>query len=132
MSNEKFKKFDEGKLEYSMLPNSIVEDIIKVMMFGARKYGADNWKTCKDTTRYYNAGRRHEEAHRAGEYLDPESGYPHTVHALVNYAFLHYLEKEKYESNKNGRVDPSENSGVCTRTQITLGNGCDRTIPLRF
>lgn len=96
---ELFKKYDQGKIDYSIFPNSVLEDIIKVMMFGAGKYGMDNWKLCEDPTRYYNAGRRHEEAERSGEVLDPESGLPHTAHALCNWVFYHWIKEKQRKEN---------------------------------
>lgn len=100
-----FTKFDSDKIKYSIYPNSVLEDIIKVMMFGAKKYGMDNWKLCEDPTRYYDAGRRHEEAWKAGEHKDPESGLPHLAHALCNWTFAHYIEEQKRK--KANDVNPS-------------------------
>ncbi len=98
---KEFKKFDSGKLEYDMFPNSVLEGIIKVMMYGAytKGYEKNNWKKCEDTTRYYNAQRRHQEARMAGEYTDPESGLPHIFHELCNGVFIAYLEEEKRKEN---------------------------------
>jgi hypothetical protein len=98
-----FKKYDEGKLEYDMLPNEVLEGIIKVMMYGAytKGYSKDNWKKCEDTTRYYNAARRHQEAHRAGEYYDPESGLPHVYHEACNVIFKAYLEEQKHKAKNS-------------------------------
>lgn len=95
--SKEFKKYDSGKLEYDIFPNSVLEDIIKIMMYGAyvKGYEKDNWKKCTDNMRYYNAARRHVEAWRAGEYFDEESKYPHLAHAICNLVFMHYLEEEK-------------------------------------
>ena len=92
-----FKKYDAGKLEYDMFPNSVLEDVIQVMMYGAytKGYDKNNWMLCEDTNRYYNALRRHTESWKAGEYFDPESGLPHLSHALCNMVFMHYLEQQK-------------------------------------
>lgn len=94
--DEEFRKYDTGKLEYTLLPDSVINDILKVMMYGAytKGYGTDNWKKCKDVERYYNALRRHIDAFRTGEEIDKESGLPHLAHALCNLAFWHYLTQE--------------------------------------
>lgn len=94
-----FKKFDSGKLKYSIFPDSVLRDIIKIMMFGAKKYGMDNWKLCEDNTRYYDALRRHLDDWRNEDYYDKESGEPHLAHALCNLVFLHYLEEQKRKSH---------------------------------
>ncbi len=100
---KEFKKFDNGKLEYDMFPNNVLEDIIKIMMYGAytKGYEKDNWKKCTDLSRYYNALRRHVEAWKAGEYYDAESGQPHLAHAACNIVFMHYLEEAK-KKEQNG------------------------------
>jgi len=95
-----FKKFDDNKLKYSMLPPESLKAILRVMAFGAQKYGEGNWKLCEDPMRYYNALLRHLEAYRSGERYDPETNYPHLDHMLCNALFLQYLEegKKKNES----------------------------------
>lgn len=102
-----FKKYDSGKLEYDMFPNSVLEDVIKVMMYGAytKGYEKNNWMKCEDVTRYYNALRRHTEAWKAGEYIDPESGLPHLSHALCNLVFMHYLEQHKEKLNDKTKLN---------------------------
>ncbi len=101
-----FKKYDAGKLEYDMLPDLVIRDIIRVMMYGAytKGYEKDNWKQCTDLSRYYNALRRHTEAWRAGEYYDPESNLPHIAHALCNLVFIHYLEESKQDGTTTGQT----------------------------
>lgn len=112
INKDGFKKFDTGKLRYDMIPNNVLELWIKVMMYGAfdKGYGVDNWKLAKtdeDLLRYYNAGRRHDEAHRAGEYLDPESGLPHLAHKLCNDAFRLFLEEEKRNDKQTTKASNS-------------------------
>ena len=103
-----FKKFDSGKLKYSLFPDVVLRDVIKIMMFGAEKYGADNWKQCEDDTRYYDALRRHVDSWRDGEYLDPESNMPHLAHALCNLVFLHYLTQRKHnDTPKPSKTTPT-------------------------
>lgn len=96
-----FKKYDLGKLEYDMLPDSVIRGVVDIMMYGAytKGYGKDNWKKCTDTSRYYNALRRHLEAWREGQALDEESGKPHLYHMLCNAVFLAYLEEEKRKND---------------------------------
>lgn len=117
-----FKKYDSGKLEYDMLPDSVIRGVVDIMMYGAytKGYGKDNWKNCTDTSRYYNALRRHVEAWREGQSLDEESGKPHLYHMLCNAVFLAYLEEEKrkhessqhqsrsvvYQASASGAVSP--------------------------
>src|SRR6267154_5397109 len=70
-----FKKHDTNKLEYDLFPDSVLQDIVKIMMYGAysKGYGKNNWQLCTNVNRYYNAARRHLETWREGEYNDVES-----------------------------------------------------------
>lgn len=98
----KFMRYDAGKLRYDIYPNSVLEDVIKVLMFGATKYEMDNWKKATDTKTFYNSARRHEEAWKAGEYYDAESGLPHLAHVLCNWTFAHYIEEQERKKANNG------------------------------
>ena len=37
------KKFDQGKLDWSLVPFKSLEGMVKVLMFGEQKYSRDNW-----------------------------------------------------------------------------------------
>jgi len=95
-----FTKHDGDKIRYDMFPDNVLQDVCRVLMFGAQKYEENNWKKCEDLTRYYNASRRHIEAWRTGEYRDKDSGLPHLAHALCNLMFIHYLEEEKINAKQ--------------------------------
>jgi hypothetical protein len=83
------KKFDGGKLRYSLLPIGCVESVVQVLEYGANKYGANNWQGLENfEDRYYDALMRHLAAYRAGEQCDHESGLPHLAHAACNVVFL--------------------------------------------
>ena len=88
-----FKKFDYGKLQYSLIPQEVMKELAKVLTYGADKYGAENWKLCDNKSRYVDALYRHLEAWRGGELLDKESGLSHLSHAITNLAFLIYFER---------------------------------------
>lgn len=92
MGKERFMKFDAGKPKHSLIPPEVLVELAEVLTMGAEKYGANNWKKCKDTTRYIDALERHLQAHRLGEKVDSESGRLHLSHVLCNAAFLVYLE----------------------------------------
>jgi hypothetical protein len=87
------KKYDQEKPRWELLPLATVEDIVKVMTFGAKKYGDNNWKLVEPKQRYFAAALRHLKAWQSGEIIDKESGLPHLAHALCSLLFLHYLDK---------------------------------------
>ena len=61
MSDEKIgMKFDDEKLDYSLIPIAGLEEEIKVLMIGAEKYEKNNWKKVPDGfNRYIKAIGRH-------------------------------------------------------------------------
>lgn len=95
-SNSSFKKFDNGKCDYSLLEPIVVEMYCSVGQMGASKYGRNNWKLSKkeDMHRYEAALLRHLMAYKSGEKKDPESGLSHLSHALWNLVALETKERE--------------------------------------
>lgn len=95
-------KYDTGKLRFSLIPPETTRALAQVLTFGAEKYAPNNWQLVENgQERYLDALYRHLEAHRLGEYLDPESGLPHLSHVLTNAAFLHYLTQKDYNDQKH-------------------------------
>lgn len=82
-------KHDEGKPDMTlltMLPALVA--VVRVLEYGAQKYGRDNWQRVEDgERRYCAAALRHLLAHAYGERLDPESGLPHLAHAACSVLF---------------------------------------------
>lgn len=82
-------KFDSEKLDWSLLPIEPVEEVIKVLMVGAKKYAPNNWKHVDDfERRYWNAAMRHLTAYQKGEKFDSETGLSHLAHASCCILFL--------------------------------------------
>jgi hypothetical protein len=101
-------KYDLGKADWSLMPWEAVEEINKVLEFGANKYnekdkkGPNSWNWAKGTglgrLRVLNAVFRHLFAYARGEKLDPESGLSHLNHAACGLLFMIYynLHSSKY------------------------------------
>lgn len=93
-------KFDQGKRDWSLLPYDSIEEIIKVLEFGAKKYnepgqGPDTWNWAKGAGlgkwRTLAAIFRHLTSYAKGETYDPESGLNHLAHVGCGVLFLlHY------------------------------------------
>jgi hypothetical protein len=86
-------KHDHMKRDFTLLPWDSVEEIVKVLEFGAAKYARDNWKNV-EADRYVKAAFRHLVAYSQGEQNDKESGMPHLAHLGCCVLFLLSLEKE--------------------------------------
>lgn len=97
MSTEKTSieghKYDNGKLPWDLLPPDAVEEIIKVLSFGASKYGAYNWARGMSWSRVFAALMRHMWAWWGGQNKDPETGISHLAHAGCCILFLLAYEK---------------------------------------
>lgn len=92
LNREVGQKHDEGKPQYHLLPPKALEDVIKVLTYGAKKYSPEGWRNVSNgRERYFDAANRHLWAWKAGEELDPESGLPHLAHAMANLMFLSTL-----------------------------------------
>lgn len=89
-------KYDDGKLQYGLIPPIATKSLAQVLTFGAAKYAPNSWQTVQDgERRYLDALYRHLEAYRTGESTDSESGLSHLAHAITNVAFLLHFEQEK-------------------------------------
>jgi len=82
-------KFDSGKPEYGLIPAFALEEVAKVLSYGANKYAPNNWRHVENSPkRYYDAAQRHIWAIARGEVNDPESGFAHAAHAATCLLFL--------------------------------------------
>lgn len=116
-----------GKPQLSYLPSSffrvltthrlddmniaLIEDIAKVMTFGAKKYAKDNWRKSGSWSLCADSALRHLLAYLAGVVMDPESGLPHLAHLGCNLTFL--IEFQVYSSGVDDRyMRPNTNTPI--------------------
>jgi len=81
-------KYDEAKPRTDLISSVAMEEIGKVLAYGAVKYGPNNWRKGIAWGRLIGAVLRHVFAWMRGEDLDPESGLPHLSHALTTLMML--------------------------------------------
>lgn len=105
-------KNDAGKTEWHYLPVEPMEEVVRVLMYGDKKYPAEdgsNWKRVDNPKkRYFNAMIRHSFAWLKGERLDPETGYSHLAHAITNALFLLHFEQEEFKRVEKRKNDEEE------------------------
>ncbi len=83
------RKDDQSKNRFDLLPFAALEEIAKVLTFGARKYDDENWRKVPNLRRrYFGAFLRHATAWRLGELTDPETGCHHLAHAACCLLFI--------------------------------------------
>ncbi|MGO1190294.1 dATP/dGTP diphosphohydrolase domain-containing protein [Vibrio casei] len=87
-------KHDSDKPRYDLLPPLAVDEMAKVMTFGAKKYAPNNWqKVDNPIERYTAALLRHTFAMMRGETHDKETGLLHSAHAMCCSAFIAESQK---------------------------------------
>lgn len=87
-------KADAGKPRYDLLPATAIDEMAKILTFGAEKYAPNSWRHVEDGIERYRAALlRHTFAMQAGEINDKESGLPHAAHAMCCAAFIVELQK---------------------------------------
>lgn len=82
------QKFDAEKVRLELFHFGALEEIGKVLTFGAVKYGADNWRLGMSWRRLIGAALRHIFAFARGQDRDPETGLSHLAHAGCCIVFL--------------------------------------------
>ena len=89
------RKDDEGKARFDLVEPEFEAAVAKVLTYGANKYEPNSWQHVEDAeNRYYASLRRHINAFRKGDKIDPESGLSHLAHAACNIMFLMHFDKE--------------------------------------
>lgn len=92
-------KFDETKPSLGLLPTLAIEELGKVMEFGSKKYGPNNWRKGLSYRRLISATLRHIFQFMRGEDKDPESGFSHLAHAQANLCMLFEMPKDFDDRN---------------------------------
>lgn len=86
---DKGKKYDDNKPKWNLMPFHAADEVVKVLTYGAKKYGPDNWRKVEDLdSRYLAAALRHISAYAKGEEYDSESDLSHLSHAICSLMFL--------------------------------------------
>lgn len=91
MSEEKGLRYNEDKLKWGYIHYKSLEPMIRVLMFGAKKYAPENWKKGLDKKEILESMQRHLAALIDGEENDQESGISHMGHIQCNAMFYNYF-----------------------------------------
>ena len=93
---EQAKRFNKGKIRWSLVSFSALELLVKVLMFWAEKYGAHNWKKGLPQDELLDSLMRHVVALNIWEEFDKESGLHHIGHVMCNAMFYSHYYNEGY------------------------------------
>lgn len=107
--NQQAVKYDQQKTEYHYMSSIAIEQLNKVLSFGAKKYAAHNWRGGMKWTRVVSAALRHLFAWLGGETYDKETGLNHLAHCMCCLMFL--LEFEVTHPELDDRYKPVDELG---------------------
>lgn len=89
------QKYDEGKLDWTLVPWAAMEQVVEVLMHGERTHSRDNWRHVSDAERrYISAAQRHLVDYMKGERFDKESLSSVLAHAICDLLFVLELRTE--------------------------------------
>ena len=95
MSEKLGDRFNEGKPRWSLVPQSSLLPMVRVLEFGATKYEPFNWTKGLSITEICESLKRHLDAFMEGEDNDPESKLSHIGHIQCNALFLSWMHENR-------------------------------------
>jgi hypothetical protein len=120
-------KNDQEKIRMDLLPVYPIEEIAKVLTFGAKKYADRNWEKGFSYSRVYGALLRHVFAWWGGQDKDSETNLSHLAHAGCCLMFL--LEYEKTEKGVDDRPNQPIHSGMDKKDLENLAHSFGSSMP---
>lgn len=108
VENKKLKeaiRFNEGKPDWSLMPLSALEEVVKVLQMGAKKYDKNNWREGSgfNYTSVVASMMRHIVKYMDGIDVDDESKLHHMAHVACNALFLLYYSQHPDRYNNDDR-----------------------------
>lgn len=103
INGPKALRYNEGKLDWTLLDFPSLVPMVEGMTYGARKYERLNWqKPCDDPKQHLQSAMRHLLAIIGGEEIDPESGVRHSGLIGCNMMMynFHTMQKEKKDDGE--------------------------------
>lgn len=88
----------DGKIKFELITPTFKQDLAAMLTAKAAHYGDRNWEKGIPTARSFSSLLRHVEALGRGEWLDEESGHPHTVLAAANLMFIHEFHGSEFDT----------------------------------
>jgi hypothetical protein len=99
-------KHDQQKIRWDLVPYDAVNEIAKVLTFGAAKYEARNWEKGMDWSRAFGALQRHLTRWFHGQDKDKETKLTHLANAGCCLFFLLAWELRQVGNDDRPKLDP--------------------------
>lgn len=100
-------KHDQQKIRWDLVPYDAVNEIAKVLTFGAAKYEARNWEKGMDWSRAFGALQRHLTRWYHGQDKDKETKLTHLANAGCCLFFLLAWELRQVGNDDRPKLDPA-------------------------
>ncbi len=108
-STEALSHYLSTRSGFQLLSGEWLIDVTNVLMFGATKYSAHNWRLSFKFCRVYDAILRHIFEYNSGRIQDEESKLEHLSHASCNLMFLTELQETHEMKEFDDRYRPETN-----------------------
>ena len=118
------QKHDGGKPRLDYLDPYALEEVAKVLTFGATKYGAQNWRKGIEIGRLMAACLRHIFAFMRGENNDPETGLSHLAHAVCCLMFALWMLEHRRDMDDRSPNEPEVNAEPKIKVEPNFGRVC--------
>ena len=84
----------DNKPMMHLIETRFKEELAMLLTLGGFKYDFNNWKLAKknEVIKYRDALERHMLARDTGEFIDKDTGVPHTIAIAFNAMALHYFD----------------------------------------
>lgn len=87
------ERFNKGKLRWDLVDWTSLEEVVKVLDFGAVKYSKDNWMKGLNREEILESTQRHLISLFQKETIDQESQLQHAAHVMCNMLFYLYHDR---------------------------------------
>lgn len=106
------QKFDQDKPRMDLLDAYAIEELARVLTFGAKKYAAHNWRKGIVLSRLIAASARHLFAIARGEDVDEETGLQHAAHLMCCAMFMVWTIKHRPDMDDRWQQPNRTTKGV--------------------
>ena len=104
-NNKQGMRFNNSKPKWSLVPQSSLIPMVRVLEFGATKYEPFNWMKGLSVTEICESLKRHLDAFMEGEDNDPESGLSHIGHIQCNALFLSWMMENRKDLDDRFNIE---------------------------
>lgn len=98
-------RFNQDKPKWSLVPQSALLPMVKVLEFGAKKYAPQNWMKGLSVVEICESMKRHLDAFMEGEDNDKESLISHIGHLQCNALFLAWMIENRPDLDDRIKIE---------------------------